>query len=199
MSLIEEALRRTQEKPKVSERPQAPPSHPPIQHHDAPLPATSPPSLRQPPQQQAPSRSGERLGLVLIGLIGLAFWMARGRISLPRGSMAPPIVQPQRAAHVTVPGQAVERPVQQPPAIAATPTAVPEPIKTAREPMGFQRPPPQLQLNGVIEGSGEPLALINGSLVRLGETIEGATLLEVKEGSARLRWLNQELVLRTTR
>jgi len=58
---------------------------------------------------------------------------------------------------------------------------------------------PELELNGIVEGIGEPFVIINGRLVRLGETVEGATLLEVKKDTVRLRWLDQELVLRTTR
>lgn len=57
--------------------------------------------------------------------------------------------------------------------------------------------PPELQLNGVVEGVGEPFAIINGSIIRLGETIANATLVEIRSNSARLRRRNQELVLRT--
>ena len=71
--------------------------------------------------------------------------------------------------------------------------------RTPRQAEERQAQPPELKLNGVVEGVGEPFAIINGGIVRLGETIDGATLLEVKDDTVRLRWLNQDLTLRTSR
>ena len=56
---------------------------------------------------------------------------------------------------------------------------------------------PTLRLSGIVGGPGEPLAIINGSVVRIGEQVAGATLLEVGEDFARLRWRDQDVVLRT--
>jgi len=60
---------------------------------------------------------------------------------------------------------------------------------------------PPFILNGVVEGVGEPFAIINGSIVHLGERINGATLVAVGGNRARLRRENssEELVLVTTR
>ena len=56
---------------------------------------------------------------------------------------------------------------------------------------------PTLRLSGIVGGSGEPLAIINGMVVRVGEMVAGATLLEVGKDFARLRWRDQDVVLRT--
>jgi len=49
------------------------------------------------------------------------------------------------------------------------------------------------------QGPGESLAIINGNIMRRGDTVGGVTLLEVHEDSARVRWHDGELVLRFTR
>ena len=54
-----------------------------------------------------------------------------------------------------------------------------------------------LTLNGVVGGPGEPLAIINGEIIRLGETVNGATLVTVEESSATLRRDGQDVVLQT--
>ena len=67
-------------------------------------------------------------------------------------------------------------------------------------PFFLHRPPvqpPELKLNGVVAGVGETFAIINGSIVRLGDSIAGATLVSVENDTARLRWQEQELQLRT--
>lgn len=55
----------------------------------------------------------------------------------------------------------------------------------------------QLELTGVVEGGGEPLAIINGQIMRVGETVDGATLIAVDRNTARLRHRGQEIVLQT--
>jgi hypothetical protein len=56
-----------------------------------------------------------------------------------------------------------------------------------------------LALNGVVRGVGEPFAIINGIIVRLGETIEDATLLHVDSEIATLRRKGKDIVLRTAK
>lgn len=58
--------------------------------------------------------------------------------------------------------------------------------------------PPELALNGIVEGRGEPLAIINGMILRVGESVSGATLLNIRGDEATLRWRDEELVLSTT-
>ena len=58
----------------------------------------------------------------------------------------------------------------------------------------------ELKLNGVVEGIGEPFAIINDRIVRLGEYVEGAVLLSVGSNKATLRSADEEeLVLSTSR
>ncbi len=58
---------------------------------------------------------------------------------------------------------------------------------------------PVLALNGVVRGVGESFAIINGTIVRLGETIEDATLLRVDSGMAIVRRKGKDLILRTAK
>lgn len=72
---------------------------------------------------------------------------------------------------------------------SAAPVAAPRPV--------FRKQPP-FQLTGVVGGPGEPLAIINGQIVKVGDAVAGAVLLEVGSNSARLRRGNEELVLTTS-
>ena len=57
----------------------------------------------------------------------------------------------------------------------------------------------QLVLNGVAEGVGEPYAVINGSILGVGDRIGNFTLVEIANGAARLRETNgNETVLRVS-
>lgn len=71
--------------------------------------------------------------------------------------------------------------------------------EASRRPFASLAARPSLQLSGVVTGPGEPMAIINGHLLKIGETIEGATLLEVTDTSARVHWRDQEFVLRLAR
>ena len=58
----------------------------------------------------------------------------------------------------------------------------------------------QLILTGVVEGIGEPYAVINGKILAVGEQIGGATLLEIADGTVKLRRADGgETVLRVAR
>ena len=86
-------------------------------------------------------------------------------------------------------------PVSLPAREIPTPIPAPEPVVAA--PVNL---PPTFALNGIVEGVGdEPFAIINGRFVRLGGTIEGATLRELTSDSATLQWQNQDLVLYMSR
>jgi hypothetical protein len=94
--------------------------------------------------------------------------------------------------HVTTRSKRVV--IETPPALQAVAAAPAEPPADLPPP-----PPPEpvFALNGVVEGVGEPFAIINGVVVHLGETIEDATLIAVDASVAKLRRKNKELVLRT--
>ena len=55
-------------------------------------------------------------------------------------------------------------------------------------------------VSGIVEGSGEPYALINGAVVGIGDRIGNATLLSISKGTVRLRHDNGlEQTLRVSR
>ncbi|MBI1992459.1 MAG: hypothetical protein HYS71_04415 [Candidatus Omnitrophica bacterium] len=57
----------------------------------------------------------------------------------------------------------------------------------------------QLVLNGIAEGVGAPYAMINGSVLGVGDRIGNFTLVEIVNGAARLREANgNETILRVS-
>ena len=175
MSLIEEALRRAQRglQPERRETPIR------VQIPDpAPVIVEPPPAAGAPVAEASDEASRPMVNWAVIGLIGGA---AVGAIVwIAWGYWAPPAVSQPVAAQST---QAVRAPAIAEPAIRA---------------LSRRALPPVLALNGVVEGTGEPLAIVNGSMLRVGDTIEGATLIEIKTDTVTLRWRDQELILRTT-
>ena len=174
MSLIEEALRRAQEAGRIPESREPPPPSP--QPGQPPTPVAS---LRESPLTTAvrPSRSWFEVALIgggfvlVIGLVVWEFWISFG----PGISTAtrPVTTAPRTDSQVV---QASFRPASRKSLL-----------------------PPHLELTGIVEGPGEPLAIINGNIMRVGDTVDEATLLEVRGDSARVHWRDRELVLRLTR
>lgn len=184
MSLIEEALRRAQQ--------DRPPASPPKRQQ--PLPRSEPSSTSEPvsligeatkaalppPAPSAPASSPWtdsaltwlRLGLVGTGVVAMAFWTYR-------------VVFSSRHAVVSVPS---------PPATQVAAVVEPPPLEPP--------PPPEpvYTLNGIVQGVGsEPFAVINDTIVQLGETVDGATLISVDSGIAKLRRDTKEIVLKTSK
>ena len=184
MSLIEEALRRVQDIRPPASRTSAPrqtPLPPPVQQEH---PQALQPTLRHRPSDDAapvnPMLRGfaaKWIGLLaILGIVvGVSLWTYRFMETL--------------------------RPVN-----VVLPTPPPAPIQLASESRlapNTPTPPPQpvLKLTGVVEGVGEPFAIINEQIVRLGEDVDGAVLVAVEDNRARLRWKksNEEVTLRTIR
>ena len=65
-------------------------------------------------------------------------------------------------------------------------------------PADGRRSPP-FQLTGVVQSAGDAMAIINGSVVRVGDAIDGATLVEIGKDSATVEWRGRTVVLRTAR
>ena len=179
MSLIEEALQRAQTAV-------------------APAPVQPPPASRAPAAPPLPTASGDQrsnrsraafgIGLAALG-VGLTAFLFRqsSSPSLSRMPEEPALVQ---ESPVTLPRSA-DVPVT--PSLSSRKARVPS--QPARSPSSSA---PPLALTGIVNGPGEPMALINGKIARLGDVVDGAVLLEVGTGFARVRWQNQELILRTT-
>ncbi|HAM41020.1 MAG TPA: hypothetical protein DDX89_02375 [Candidatus Omnitrophica bacterium] len=196
MSLIEEALRRAQQAPSKAE---------PV--------VTTPESISEPtsltrssdPLQQSWSRAPQPrlvnatwwIGLAVGGaaLIMLMLW---GYSLLLRWQLAKnsvPDATPSRVVHVTSRPEPLQPTASRPPS-GAKPALSPSAGATATV---AKRKRPDLTLNGIVEGRGEPVAIINGLILRIGDSIAGATLLEIWGEEARLRWRDEDLILSTTR
>jgi hypothetical protein len=195
MSLIEEALRRMQEPllnlPSTQER--TPKARRPA---GAPEPAPVHPWPVAPP---APGGSLEALRtgnpllpttlavviLTVAMVVGGAVWFGQ---TLTRPQAAPSTAA-RRPSAPTVPRSAASpAPLEETAADADAP-AIPAP--SAEE---------AFTLTGVVEGVGEPYAVINGAIVAVGERVGHATLLAVANGAVQLRLdTGEERVLRVPR
>ena len=220
MSLIEEALRRVQEvtpptpaarrvatataieeAPAVSQ-PAAPSPAAPIRQ---PQGGTIPPALPSPITISGLGMTAVSVGLlVVVSALTLRHPISAslGRRAIQARS-APASAAPEPAV---APAPAAAAPVQPsaPDAAAPAHASVVKPNTvplSAGDPVmavpGFEAP--QFILNGIVRGSGEPVAIINGRILRVGETIAGATLSDIMSEAARLRWPDRELIIRITR
>ena len=58
----------------------------------------------------------------------------------------------------------------------------------------------ELVMTGIVEGRGEPYAVINGAIVSVGERVHEFTLLEIADGAVRLRSRHgKDVILRVRR
>jgi len=196
MSLIEQALRRVQD-PLVARSPasqsEAPPAAAPAPTQAAP--AHSWPTAPAAPAPEAPLRTSVLVAAALAlcalsgGLvIGGAFWM--GRV-VGRPASAEPVAAPKPLASVA-------------PSSAAAPFPKPGPFKEIPRLsipwVKHSAPQEQYVLSGLIEGTGEPYAVINGMIFGVGEQIGKATVVEIANGAVKLLQPNgKETVLRVPR
>jgi hypothetical protein len=192
MSLIEEALRRAQQ-PSSKAGPMVTTTPEPISEPTPLTPSSALPHRWSRSAQPRLVNATWWIGLAIGGtaLIMLMLW---GYSLLLRWQLAkdavPEVTPSPRVVQVTsrlgpVQPTATAKPALNPPA-----AATPAPAKRKR---------PDLTLNGTVEGRGEPVAIINGMILRIGDSIAGATLLEIWGEEARLRWRDQDLILSTTR
>ncbi len=79
-------------------------------------------------------------------------------------------------------------PIQQKPSPGPTSTSslktTPKPTLIASHPMGFnllRSAQSQWRLNGIVQGDGQAIALINGKVVEKGESIQGAKLVRIAQ------------------
>ena len=184
MSLIEEALRRMKEPlippaaTKAKPPQEASPSQAPMAAHSwsqTPAPSPSQPATAT---RLTPMTIVTLAVLVLTAalMIGGATWMWRtfnGRMeAAPEPSM------------VASPGTASR----------------PESTAPARTTRASSDALSEFKLTGIVEGLGDPYAMINGSIVAVGETIGNATLLDIDKGMVTLRLADgTETVLRVAR
>ena len=191
MSLIEEALRRvkdplvppastTAEKPRKASPTQAPPTA----HSWSTTPASS-------PSQPAATSRLAPLTLVTVAVLGLtAALIAGGTMWIWRTfSGSTPVAKMLRNPGVT----------PEPSMAAMSGPATPS-KSTAPASSATASTHPEFHLTGVVEGFGEPYAVINGAIIGVGETVGTATLLGIAEGKVTLRLADgKETVLRVER
>ncbi len=189
MSLIEEALRRVQA-PKLAKAVATPPQKP---SKESPAPEEPPthswpvapmPTLKTPSSTASP-RSIMPLVALLVGVavgswvIGVA-WLARSPQPV---SARPRNTQPR----VRAPSQTAPMPV-------ASPPAAPSLLSHRREAA------PSMVLSGVVVGSGDPYAMIDGRIVGIGEQVGNGTVEEITQQQVKLRLANgSETVLQVAR
>lgn len=175
MSLIEDALRRAQ-----GATTQAKPAPGPSAQQEAPAPAhpwpTGTPGSPSPlePSKNPQGLSGIAMAVLVLGVvlaIGGTRWFKQ---AVPIQGTAAPAQPAARSA---------------PP--EAEPAPKPEPTAPARAPWSaaLTSQPSQTDpvLSGVVEGLGEPYAMIDGAIVSVGESIGGWTLVRVEGGTVTLR------------
>ena len=202
MSLIEEALRRAQDptvpkavpaptpQPASKETPATPPLHPwPIT-----TPAGATPATQAPPM----ARSLLAVSLAVLGISAVLLvagmrwlWGARQSGRTTTGA---------HRAWTPAPSPAVQRPPAPPAAVVTPPSTNLTPRVNAKESPAGGGKKDELVLNGVVEGLGEPYAMINGAIVGVGEQVGDATLLEIAHGAVKLRRSDgKDVVLRVPR
>ena len=189
MSLIEEALRKA-EPPKV---------------HSWSLPTQTPPaSVQRPRSSPALMFVTFAIGVCSVLLLaGGGLWIGRNLQPSPhRATTAVPVIYREdlEAARKAPPPAA---PASAPVASAVEQAPAPPPPPPAPQaPPAKPRivAPERLVLTGVAEGRGEAYAMMNGSIVVVGDRIGEYTVMEIDEGSVRLQKSDgSETILRVPR
>ena len=216
MSLIEEALRRLDDPLLSPEQTQKPPPSKPSSPPLAPAPA--PTSVHPWPPTSIPSSTpivvpatspvlaavvAAIVVLTVALLVGGAWWMGHASgwsqpvvpaVAPPPPAAIPPVAPRPVATHQErVLGEASQSEEGQSVHIQQRPAA------RLKEPPPAT-PPPQFILTGIVEGGGVPYAMINGSIVSVGEQVEDFTLVGIANAVVKLRRADgHELVLRVPR
>lgn len=154
---------------------------------------------------------------VLVLLLAAAgaggFLAARATRSAPAPEVPPPSTPPSTAAHAaTVPRltapaplspEAAERPTTvEPPSAAGPPAPAREP-SAPRTAAAAAAPPalapaaaaPAFALQAVTERDGQPVAIVNGQLVRVGDRVDGARVVRIAPEEVELEQDGRRLVL----
>ncbi|PIQ84229.1 MAG: hypothetical protein COV75_03180 [Candidatus Omnitrophica bacterium CG11_big_fil_rev_8_21_14_0_20_63_9] len=198
MSLIDEALRRvkdpvvedTRTSPGKASAPAAPAATP------APAPAHSwsaaPGASPARPAAAADGPSTRMLTVVALAVFALTILLILGGVSSIRRTMA-----------VSPAGTAADASAADPQSShtdALTPSVLNAPSLAHSVAPAASPAPTHLVLSGVVEGLGEPYAVINGSIVGIGERVAGLELTSISDGLVTLKRSNgEELTLQVAR
>lgn len=200
MSLIEEALRgvkeplltQTSSPPQPSSR-QSPASSSPTTAHAWPVTPTTTISSAPPPGALPTSSTSAWLAVAMAVLVLTVAFVVGGALWI-RQTLGRPIVEaPSQDAQPAEPTRGEPRRATQ----APTPSRSAVSVAQARQSSAVSA---NLALSGVVEGVGEPYAVINGLIVGIGERVAGFELTAIANGSVTLRRSDgQELTLRVPR
>ena len=195
MSLIEEALRRLKD-PILAAQSAPPSTAPKSKPNDTPAAAHSWSAMARRaahPVSAKPQTVNALIGVTLVVLAlaavflaGSAWWLSR---TLSKSQAAPtPVVTPQPIMEVPSPNPMASQ-IPEPPLVSPVPSEpTPAPVlEVSPAPTEHPQAKAEILLTGIVEGSGEPYAVINGSIVGVGETVQGLTLLEIGNGSVKVR------------
>ena len=143
------------------------------------------------PESSSPQKMGmKREKIILFSLIGV---IGMGIII---SVMIVKLHAPSPPSNVPLPSKETPAPAPLPTAPVPSPLPIPEPSPTEAKTV----PPPavespqsspiaiksSLALNGIVQGKGEDVAIINNQITKIGEEIGGATLLEIGRDSVLL-------------
>lgn len=97
--------------------------------------------------------------------------------SLAPASVPPPAAPPATYLAPSLPAVRTAAPAAAPPISTQPRSAVPQPTPAAAEAPGAVQP--TYTLNAVTEQGGQPVAIVNGQLVRVGDMVEGAEVVRI--------------------
>lgn len=179
MSLINEALKRTRDN-----LPAPPPT--------GTLPYQTPP--RVPP----PAHAGRQKPLIIALALVVALLVAGSLITLHVARTMLTGSPPANPIPATEPLPATAAAAEQLPAAEPTPATVEAPPPASVETPATAAPPepPKLVLQGITLDPNVREALINGEVVRVGDSVAGATVVGIEPRRVTIRWRDTELVLR---
>lgn len=118
----------------------------------------------------------------LMSSIGTVFIVGFGIVAFLYNAQ-PPVMVPQLSVATTQPVAKVL-----PLTTVVSPTPVIGSVETGLLPI--------FNLNGVIEGGGESLVMINNNILKKGDYIEGAQIIRITSESVTLYYNNKEIILR---
>lgn len=130
------------------------------------------------------------VGLVLLGGVSFAAW--KFLQPKPKPIMVATPAPPPPSVNLSDP-VLMEKLVER---MKPKPEPVPPPTPPAEVPVVAPVEPPKFTLEGITRDSEGFEALVNGASVRQGEEIDGAKVTVIDSHGVRLRWQNQEIVLR---
>lgn len=214
MSLIEQALRKVQDP--VLRAAQATTEAPPQPAEAGPAPAHSWPvadaPAKPPETTNAPVIVASAiLSLAVVLVVAGAVWLGHTlrTASPPAPSVSAASAAPAASDTPSAPMAAAPVTETRPKGAQASGMSFPNPLfltdvaRISKSPVGSQAKASlkdALVLSGIVQGSGDPYALINDTIVAVGETIHGRTLVEIGNGMARLRDADgDETILRVPR